>query len=89
MRPTQQIAKLEREMASCWCEPPYVLLMSIPGINVVTAAEFAGEMGPITTTPMTRLSPAEPGSIPHATRATRSTARRPPGVPQPTAACAA
>ena len=26
---------------------PYVLLMGIPGINVVSAAEFAGEMGPI------------------------------------------
>jgi hypothetical protein len=27
---------------------PYVLLLSFPGINVVSAAEFAGEMGPIT-----------------------------------------
>jgi hypothetical protein len=26
---------------------PYVLLLGIPGINVVSAAEFAGEMGPI------------------------------------------
>ena len=28
-------------------QTPYVLLLSIPGINVVSAAEFAGEMGPI------------------------------------------
>jgi transposase len=26
---------------------PYVLLLSIPGVNVVSAAEFAGAMGPI------------------------------------------
>ena len=28
-------------------QTPYVLLLGIPGINVVSAAEFAGEMGPI------------------------------------------
>ena len=28
-------------------QTPYVLLLSVPGINVVSAAEFAGEMGPI------------------------------------------
>ena len=26
---------------------PYVLLLGIPGINVASAAEFAGEAGPI------------------------------------------
>ena len=30
---------------------PYVLLLSFPGINVVSAAEFAGEMGPIANSP--------------------------------------
>jgi hypothetical protein len=30
---------------------PYVLLLSFPGINVVSAAEFAGEMGPIGNAP--------------------------------------
>ena len=29
-------------------QTPYVLLLVFPGINVVSAAEFAGEMGPIT-----------------------------------------
>jgi transposase len=29
-------------------QTPYVRLMAIPGINVVSAAELAGEMGPIT-----------------------------------------
>ena len=30
---------------------PYVLLLSFPGINVVSAAAFAGEMGPIAPSP--------------------------------------
>ncbi|MBV8488624.1 MAG: transposase [Planctomycetaceae bacterium] len=41
------IEGLEREMAGYLARTPYVLLLSIPGINIVTAAEFAGEMGPI------------------------------------------
>lgn len=45
---TSQIAALEGEIASLLVETPYVLLICIPGINVVSAAEFAGEMGPIT-----------------------------------------
>ena len=32
-------------------QTPYVLLLSFPGINVVSAAEFAGEMGPIANSP--------------------------------------
>lgn len=43
----QQIRGLEREIAAKLVRTPYVLLMSIPGVNVVSAAEFAGEMGPI------------------------------------------
>lgn len=43
----QQIAALEREIAGVFVRTPYVLLMSHPGINVVSAAELAGEMGPI------------------------------------------
>ena len=42
-----QIAELERQMAGLLARTPYVVLLSIPGIGVVTAAEFAGEMGPI------------------------------------------
>lgn len=46
-RKSQEILALERELAGCLCQTPYVLLLSIPGINVVWAAELAGEMGPI------------------------------------------
>jgi transposase len=41
------IRAIERELAGLLSQTPYVLLLSIPGINVVSAAEFAGEMGPI------------------------------------------
>jgi transposase len=43
----QQIAMIEEKMAGFLARTPYVVLLSIPGIGVVTAAEFAGEMGPI------------------------------------------
>jgi transposase len=41
------IEALEGELAESLVLTPYVLLMGIPGISVVSAAEFAGEMGPI------------------------------------------
>lgn len=41
------IRALERDMAARLVRTPYVLLLSLPGINVVSASEFAGEMGPI------------------------------------------
>lgn len=37
----------EREIAALLVRTPYVLLRAIPGINVVSAGELAGEMGPI------------------------------------------
>ena len=46
-----------------------MLLLSFPGINVVTAAEFAAEMGPISHSPATSRSPGGPGSTPRGTRA--------------------
>jgi transposase len=44
---TQEILVLERELASYLSHTPYILLLSFPGINVVWAAEFGGEAGPI------------------------------------------
>ena len=46
-RKTQEIKALERDIAGRLVQTPYVLLLSFPGINVVSAADFAGEMGPI------------------------------------------
>jgi len=44
---TQQITRVEQELAEILAKTPYVLLLSHPGIGVVSAGELAGEMGPI------------------------------------------
>jgi transposase len=43
----RQILELERDLAHRVVHTPYVLLMVIPGINIVTVADLAGELGPI------------------------------------------
>jgi hypothetical protein len=43
----RQINELERSLASQVVATPYALLLAIPGINVVTVADLAGELGPI------------------------------------------
>jgi transposase len=43
-----EIQALERDIAGRLVQTPYILLLSFPGINVVSAADFAGEAGPIT-----------------------------------------
>ncbi len=42
------ISSLEIDIAALLARTPYLLLLAIPGINVVSAAEFAAEAGPIT-----------------------------------------
>lgn len=44
---TAQITQVERDLAEILVQTPYLLLLSHPGIHVVSAAELAGEMGPI------------------------------------------
>jgi len=44
---TQQILELERDLAHLIVSTLYVLLLAIPGINIVTIADLAGELGPI------------------------------------------
>jgi transposase len=44
-RKTQEIHALERDIAARLVQTPYVLLLSFPGINVVSAADFAAEAG--------------------------------------------
>jgi transposase len=43
----REIQALERDIAAALARTPYVLLLSFPGVNVVSAADFAAEMGPI------------------------------------------
>jgi transposase len=44
---TLEIQGLERELAGRLAQTPYILLLSFPGVNIVSAADFAGEAGPI------------------------------------------
>lgn len=41
------ISRLELQLAKLLCRTPFVLLLVIPGINVVNAADLAGEAGPM------------------------------------------
>ena len=43
----REIQVIERDIAAALVRTPYVLLLSFPGVNVVSAADFAGEAGPI------------------------------------------
>jgi transposase len=43
----KQINDLERSLAGLIAGTPYALLLAIPGINVVSVADLAGELGPI------------------------------------------
>jgi transposase len=47
LQKTKQIAALEQQMAHLLVRTPYVVLLALPGINVVGAANLAGELGPI------------------------------------------
>jgi transposase len=55
---------VEGELAEFLVQTPYMLLMSIPGINVVSAAAFAGEMGPIQFYPHARAITGRAGLFP-------------------------
>ncbi len=44
---TRQIEAIERRLAALVVRTPYALLMALPGVNVVTCADLAGEMGPV------------------------------------------
>jgi transposase len=60
----QDVHRLEIELAELLAQTPYVLLLSIPGINVVSAAEFAGEAGPIEHYPNSRAIVGRAGLYP-------------------------
>jgi transposase len=47
LRKSQEISSLEQRSAHALVATPYILLLALPGINVVSAAELGGELGPI------------------------------------------
>ena len=85
----QKIARLEQKMAGLLVRTAYVVLLSFPGVSIVTAAEFAGEMGPISNYANDQAITGRAGFTPLGTRATRSTAAMAPWYAAPTASCAA
>lgn len=46
LKKTREIQEIEQQIAAILVHTPYLLLMAIPGINVVSAADLAAEMGP-------------------------------------------
>jgi len=64
LRKVQSIQAIETDLAELLAQTPYVLLLSIVGINVVSAAEFAGEMGPIERYPNARAITGRAGLFP-------------------------
>jgi hypothetical protein len=59
-----EIQALEREIAHLLAHTPYVLLLSFQGINVVSTAELAGEMGPIEHYPNAKAITGRAGLFP-------------------------
>jgi transposase len=47
LQKTREIQALERDLAVRLARTPYLLLLACPGVNVVSAAELGGELGPI------------------------------------------
>jgi transposase len=60
----RSVRTIEGELAGALARTPYVLLLSIVGINVISAAEFAGEMGPIERYPKARAITGRAGLFP-------------------------
>ncbi len=60
----RSVRTTEVELAALLVQTPYVLLLGIPGINVVSAAEFAGEMGLIDRYPTCRAITGRAGLFP-------------------------
>lgn len=60
----EAIRVVEGDLAGLLARTPYVLLLGLPGINVVTAAEYAGEMGPIDRYPKARSITGRAGLYP-------------------------
>jgi hypothetical protein len=60
----RRIEGLEAEIAEYLALTPYVLLLAISGINVVSASEFAGEAGPIERYPSARAITGRAGLYP-------------------------
>jgi hypothetical protein len=60
----QQIQAAEVGLARCLAQTPYVRLLALPGINVASAAELAGEAGPMPLYPNANALTGRAGLMP-------------------------
>ena len=58
------ISSIEVQLARLLCRTPFVLLMVIPGISVVNAADLAGEVGPLHLYPSANAITGRAGLMP-------------------------
>jgi transposase len=61
---TDEIQALEQDIAASLVQTPYVLMLSLPGINVVSSAELAAEAGPIENYPTGKAITGRAGLFP-------------------------
>jgi transposase len=61
---SKNIQSIERELVDHLVQTPYVRLLALAGINVVLAAEFAGEAGPMEYYPTARVITGRAGLYP-------------------------
>jgi len=60
----KQIAAVERQLVGLLVQTPYVRLLALAGINVVNAADFAGEAGPMANYATARIITGRAGLYP-------------------------
>jgi len=60
----KQINSCERELVAHLVQTPYVRLLALPGLHVVTAGEFAGEAGPMENYATARVITGRAGLFP-------------------------
>jgi transposase len=63
-RKMQEIRDVERASATLLAKLPYVLLLVLPGINVVSAAELGAELGPMSNYPTANNITGRAGLMP-------------------------
>jgi transposase len=64
LQKSREIRALERDSAALLVRTPYVLLLTFPGLGVVSTADFAGEMGPISHYASSRAITGRAGLVP-------------------------
>jgi transposase len=68
----REIQALERDIAASLVQTPYILLLALPGLNVVSTGDLAGEMGPIAHYPNSNAITGRSGLFPSRSQSDRT-----------------